>query len=98
MASVRCFTDCGRRCTDNPRFTFFSCHFLRLCVLAVINYSLRLPISEYSLKQNACLSTGGTGAAPVIPKCTSEHSYCCQRVLLQVLPIKSTSQTAVIAD
>lgn len=78
--------------------SLFSCQFLRLCVFAVTNYSLRLPISEYSLKQNACLSTGGTGAAPVIPKCTSEHSYCCQRVLLQVLPIKSTSQTAVIAD
>lgn len=78
--------------------SLFSCHFLRLCVFAVTNYSLRLPISEYSLKQNVCLSTGGTGAAPVIPKCTSEHSYCCQRVLLQVLPIKSTSQTAVIAD
>lgn len=98
MASVRCFTDCGRRCTDNPRFTFFFLSILRLCVFAVTKYSLRLPISEYSLKQNACLSTGGTGAAPVIPKCTSEHSYCCQRVLLQVFPIKSTSQTAVIAD
>ena len=81
MASVRCFTDCGRRCTNNPRFTF-SCQFLRLCVFAVINYSPRLLISEYSLKKNVCLPTGGTGAAPVIPKCTSEHSYCCPRVLL----------------